>query len=79
MPTPTREGYTFAGWVLDGEDFPMTGTYDKTTSVRLTATWEINKYIVTYINGEETLGTKEVEHGQGAQLWTEVDAGYKID
>lgn len=58
LPTPTRTGYTFAGYTLDGEDFALNGTYDKVTSVTVRAQWTLNSYVVT-IDGDE----QNVNHG----------------
>ena len=58
LPTPTRTGYTFAGYTLDGEDFALSGTYDKVTNVTVRAQWTLNSYVVT-IDGDE----QNVNHG----------------
>lgn len=68
IPEPEREGYTFIGWTVDGEesfingnDFTM-GSEDTT----ITANWEINQYQVDYIDvidsitGEELGRTSEM-------------------
>ena len=79
LPTPTKEGYTFAGWTLDGEDFAANGTYQKTNSVKVSATWTINKYTVTFTDGTATLATVEnVEHGKTVKAWNSPAAGYEV-
>lgn len=53
---PSRTGYTFAGW---------SGTYTNVTSDRtITATWRINTYTVTFVDGfGNTLKTETVNYG----------------
>lgn len=55
---PTRTGYTFKGWISDvsgdNKTYKKDGTNTAITvnsNITLTATWEINKYTVTYANG----------------------------
>ena len=79
LPTPTKEGYTFAGWTLDGEEFAASGTYNRTGSVRVSASWTINKYTVTFTDGTATLATVEnVEHGTKVQAWNNPAPGYEV-
>ena len=48
LPTPTRDGYTFAGWFV-GEDQITSGTIFKgTEDPTLTARWTANTYTVTF-------------------------------
>ena len=58
---PEHEGYTFIGW--DPEDFT-----NITADLTVTATYAINKYTVTFVDGltEEVITTVEVEHGAAA-------------
>lgn len=78
LPTPMREGYVFTGWTLDGEDFPATGTYEKTNAIRVAANWEMQKFSVQFKNGDEILDTQEVEHGRTATAWNKPEAGYEV-
>lgn len=78
LPTPTKEGYTFTGWTLDGEEFPATGTYDRVGAVRVTANWTINVYTVTLKDGETTLSTQSVEYGKTATTWNSPAPGYEV-
>ena len=48
LPAPTRDGYTFAGWVdEDGNAVTANTVYTKTVDSVLTATWTANQYTVT--------------------------------
>ncbi len=56
---PTREGYTFKGWTLNGNTF--TNENRVTNDITLVATWELNKFNVTFevgsrgiLDGEKT-------------------------
>jgi uncharacterized repeat protein (TIGR02543 family) len=57
-PTATRTGYTFAGW---SQDVPATMPAE---DLELTAQWTINKYTITFMNGEVELQSSEVEYGE---------------
>ena len=51
LVNPTREGYTFNGWLLDGEgEAQMNVTIDKgcTGNKSYTATWKINSYTIYF-------------------------------
>ena len=57
---PTKEGYTFAGWTVEaGNVTPKKGDDGKWSfrmpagNVTLTAKWEINRYTVKFMNGED--------------------------
>ena len=53
LVSPTKSGYTFSGWYLDGIGSPITvlGAGDYTKDIYLLATWTINKYTLTFHNG----------------------------
>ncbi|MBQ8209990.1 MAG: InlB B-repeat-containing protein [Clostridia bacterium] len=56
LPTPTKTGYTFAGWKVTTADGNWSGTYlagDKTAmygNVTLTAQWSAIPYTITFVN-----------------------------
>ncbi len=57
---PTKEGYTFAGWTVETKNVtPQKGDDGKWSfqmpagKVTLTAKWEINRYTVKFMNGED--------------------------
>lgn len=56
---PTRAGYTFTGWTLNGN--PFTNENRVTNDITLVATWELNRFNVTFevgsrgiLDGEKT-------------------------
>ena len=60
---PVREGYTFVGW-KNGET-PVTGATvvgDLNEGYTLTATWEQNKYTVTFAYNDGETGNKQIEN-----------------
>ena len=65
---PTREGYTFAGWYLDGVLFDF--STEITSDTVLVAKWEAKEvtpsYTVTFMNGSVVSETKTVEEGNTA-------------
>ena len=52
LPAPTRKGYDFLGWQKEGAKdlFPSQGTWQWTNITKLTATWSICNYAITYEN-----------------------------
>ena len=50
LPSPTRTGYTFAGWELPNTSQKPSSTYTPTANVTLTATWNPNRYTITLNN-----------------------------
>ncbi len=66
---PTRDGYTFQGWRLEGS----TADYDFDTAVNsnivLKAAWKINTYTVTFdSNGGTAVAPQSVDHGNKATV-----------
>ena len=65
---PTRSGYTFAGWTLDGKAFSFDTKITK--NITLKATWKevvLNKYTVTFdANGGSAVSSQTVTEGQAA-------------
>ena len=53
LPTPTKSGYTFAGW-FNGTKQYTNGTWKETANVTLKAKWTANSYTVTYDDTAET-------------------------
>jgi uncharacterized repeat protein (TIGR02543 family) len=74
IKTPEREGYTFTGW---NAIIPETVTAPLT----LLAQWTVNKYTITFKNGEQVLQSSDVAYGEmpeytGATPTKEADAQY---
>ena len=45
---PTRKGYTFSGWYLDGTSTKVTASYKPKANVRVVAKWKANAYTVKF-------------------------------
>ncbi len=82
---PTREGYVFAGWLLDGEAYDFAAAV--TGDITLTASWteqttppvEPTEYTVTFVDGEgNVIATQTVAQGANATLPTS-DTYYACD
>ncbi len=59
---PTKTGYTFQHWALDGEKYNFGSMPAK--NITLTAVWKINTYTVKFMNEGTELQTITVEHGK---------------
>lgn len=66
---PTKEGYVFAGWYIDGESYDFEA--EVTGDLKLIARWEVartQRYVVTFdSNGGSVVGTQVVEAGKLVQ------------
>ena len=75
LPTPTRTGYTFAGWFTQetgGEKVEATATVSITATQTLYAHWEANEYSVTFDanGGVETMKAQSFTYGVEQALTT---------
>ncbi|MCR5113247.1 MAG: InlB B-repeat-containing protein [Acholeplasmatales bacterium] len=72
LPTPTRDGYTFAGWYNGDTLFAQTGTCETEGSITLVAKWTANTYsVVLNYNDESTTNqTVELTYGEAYELPT---------
>lgn len=71
VPNPTRKGYTFIGWKVNGADYSIDVSqnqtltlqpYSYTSDITLVAQWKANTYTVTVDgNNADTVGTATVE------------------
>ena len=52
LPTPTKSGYTFAGWYNGTKEYTA-GTWKDTSNITLKAKWTANTYTVTYDDTKE--------------------------
>ena len=48
LPTPSRKGHTFKGWYLGNTKIESSNTVKILSNSTLTASWEANKYTITY-------------------------------
>ena len=82
LPTPTKAGYKFAGWVNeDEESFASNGTWYSLSNVELTATWiEVANSIVTFdSNGGTVCESQSIVYGSTYTLPTPTKTGYRFD
>lgn len=82
LPTPTRDGYTFAGWYDDNSN-PVTKDTVVTTAKdhKLYAHWKANTYTVTFEANEGTVETKTQTVTYGStygELPTPTREGYEF-
>ncbi len=74
---PTRDGYTFDGWYVEGEKWSFVG-YVVTENMTLTAKWLANTYTVYFDSqgGSEVIASKQVEFDT---LYGEIPTPTKTD
>lgn len=79
LPTPTKTGYTFAGYTLDGVDFANTGVYNYANNISVKANWTQNKYTVTFKNMDDSVNSTltDILHG-GKVNAPAAAAGYQL-
>ena len=68
VPNPIKTGYTFEGWLLNGEPFTM--SHMPAENLIVHAKWSINRYVFSFnsLGGNTTPRTHFFEHGQEANL-----------
>ena len=86
LPSPTRTGYTFAGWYTaasGGDQVTSASTFISSSSVTIYAHWTAKQYDVTFnANGGESVnpGSKTVKYNSTyGTLATATKAGYTLD
>ena len=81
--TPTKEGYTFNGWVLEGAGSINNGVFKSGLgSSKLKATWKINTYTVKFdLNGgTANIDTRYINHNDSiGELIKPTKKGYTFD
>lgn len=80
LPTPTKDGYEFAGW-FNGTNKVESGTYNETTNLTLKAKWEALSYKITLdVNGGDALtdAVLNVKNGEDFTLPTPTKAGFEF-
>lgn len=64
---PTKTGYEFAGWTLEGEAYDFNTAV--TSDITLVATWTIKKFTVTFdTNGGSTIESQSVSYNELAKV-----------
>jgi uncharacterized repeat protein (TIGR02543 family) len=82
LPTPTRTGYSFSGWYVNGYSKIVSGQTWLFEDATVKAIWSGNQYTITYdVNGGEALSsnTQTVIYGSPFKLATPVRTGYTFD
>ena len=68
LKTPSRYGYSFVGWKTeDGKLLPQTGTWSIPKDAVLTAVWEDNFCIVTFVQADKSTITYQIEKGDSLE------------
>ncbi len=57
---PTKTGYTFNGWLLNGVKYSFSTKVN--SNITLKASWNPNKYTVTYKDGDTVISTQSVNY-----------------
>lgn len=80
LPTPSKPGYTFAGW-YNGETEVESGTWNYTTNITLTPAWTVNDYTIYYDTNGGTLDetSQDVTYGGSFTLPTPTRTGYTFN
>lgn len=60
---PTKPNYVFVGWSIDGTNTVNVSNYTVTENVTFTALFRVDKFTVTFKNGNTTIATQEVQNG----------------
>lgn len=61
LPTPSRMGYTFKGWYINGDMKQGGEAITVTSDITARATWEINVYNINYVLNGGTLENAKTE------------------
>lgn len=79
---PTQSNYVFVGWSVDGTNTVNVSNYTVTENVTFTAIFRVDKFTVTFKNGNTTVTTQEVQNGGYATkpaFDTETFMGWTVD
>lgn len=60
---PTKTNYVFVGWSIDGTNTVNVSNYTVTENITFTAIFRVDKFTVTFKNGDTTVATQEVQNG----------------
>ena len=74
---PTKAGYTFGGWSLDGVTPVSVATTPITSNTTFIALWTVNAFAVDFVDGDSTLYTQTISYGNSpAEPVTPTKTGY---
>lgn len=79
---PTKPNYVFTGWTIDGTNAVNVSNYTVTENVTFTALFRVDKFTVTFKNGDTTVATQEVQNGGYATMPTfnsDTFVGWTVD
>ena len=79
---PTKPNYVFVGWSIDGANTVNVSNYTVTENVTFTALFRVDKFTVTFKNGDTTVATQEVQNGGYATMPTfnsDTFVGWTVD
>jgi uncharacterized repeat protein (TIGR02543 family) len=62
LPTPTKTGYDFKGWYSGNTRYIASTIYSIPDSITLKASWEIQKFTVSFITNGSTVPSQVVEY-----------------
>lgn len=79
---PTKPNYVFTGWSIDGTNTVNVSNYTVTENITFTAIFRVDKFTVTFKNGDTTVATQEVQNGGYATMPTfnsDTFVGWTVD
>ena len=79
---PTKANYVFVGWSIDGENTVDVSKYMIVDNTTFTAIFRVDKFTVTFKNGNTTISTQEVQNGDYAtapNFDSETFKGWTVD
>ena len=60
---PTKTGYTFLGWSINGSDIVSVTSISITANTTFLALWQINSYVVQFDDGTNIVNTQSINYG----------------
>ena len=79
---PTKPNYVFVGWSIDGTNTVNVSNYTVTENITFTAIFRVDKFTVTFKNGDTMVATQEVQNGGYATMPTfnsDTFVGWTVD
>ena len=75
--SPTKTGYSFDGWTVDGVNIVDVSSYTITANTTFTAVFT-KMYTVTFVYEDETISTQSIKNGYYAENVTVENTTYKV-